>query len=307
MELTGLVATALDALAPTHNTVSEEHLRNAYQLIGLDDLLAQDAQDPYFNAHQDALRQPIPAVSLDDDHEAHLELVPLVSRTYHLDQRLVDDYLARQRAHGHVAAALSRWPEVLDVEQDLGLRFHDRVIGIKKGKDGRKVKKGQEQPISLDPARASLDGYMLRTKFGIGKVEADLVVPDAPFALELYDSREHLGLTIGFWYQHDPSASGKNQHKMIVAQMQQPRDAHIPGEDQGAQMGIVGLEIAQLVAKHIGMGIVQTYSAETHPLFVQHPDRKERLKGPFVCLYDSSAKALGFTGTRSTHYTKQVG
>jgi hypothetical protein len=306
MGLTGLVTTALETLEPTRGIVTTPVLREAYRIIGLEDLTSQDHQDRYFNGHKDVLRPCVQALSLDQDPEAYLALVPLVSRAFSIDQSLVDGYVARQGGTSRVAQVLGKWHQSIDLDQELRLGMDEHVIGIKKGKPTSPTKGNSEPGICLDPARVSLEGFSLRTKFGIGKVETDLVVPDAPFCIELYDLQERLGLVVGFWYQRDVTQTGKYQHKIVVSQIQQPQGAHLPGEKQDSQMGIVALELATMVARHMGVGSIRTYSAETHPLFLQHPERKGHLKGEFVCLYDSSAKALGFDGTRSTSYQKRV-
>lgn len=301
-ELTGELNTALDlVLSPEErlgSTVSCSSLNSADGLIA-DRLEALDAKDPYFQSNMDILRPN----TLRIDGEAYMDLVPLVSRIYKLEDQLAKKYAVRLGAEGRIADVLGSWNKGLDLESMLGLGLDSKLIAIKKEtvKDHEKSKKGHEQPIKLSPEKASLKGYSLKTKFGIGRTDSDAVVPDAPYSIELYDPDKRLSLLVGFWYKSDPM---EKKDIMVISQIQQPQKAQLPGDEKDPQMGIVGMEIAELVARQMGFGAIETYSADRHPMFMQFPDRKPRMKGEFTGYYDSSAKALGFTGTRSTYYKK---
>ncbi len=297
-ELTGELTEALELLLPPglSRSVTPKELRDAYFLIA-NRLETIDPLDPYFQSNMDIIRPN----SLHADADAHIDLVPLISRAFVMEESLPRGYLERQNCGSRMAGLLGKWHKGLDLEEELDLDLDSRRIAIRKEtvKDHEKAKKGYEQPIRLAPDRAPLRGFSLRTKFGIGRTEADAVVPDAPYSIELFNPDKKPSLLVGFWYKHDPM---EKKDVMVISQIQQPQKAQLPGND--SQMGIVGMEIAELVARQLGFGAIETYSADKHPMFMQFPDRKPRMKGEFTGYYDSSAKALGFTGTRSTYYKK---
>lgn len=295
-DLTDELSDALPLVANGKN-INEQVLKETHSFLK-DSLAGYDTTDPYFCSQVDVLR-PQPQI----DENTYRELVPLISRQFDLDDSLANMYASRQGAKGKIAQILGDWKNVLDLDDLLNLRLSERSIPFKRGEVPRHElkKKGQEQACPLSSERTNLTGYSLRTKFGIGGTENDAVVPDAPYSIEVFDSRENLCLLIGFWYKHN-----NLEDTLVISQIQQPQNANIPGKNAGAQMGIVALEIAKIVASAMGIKTIQTYSADKHPMFLQFPERKARMKGEFTGYYDTSAKALGYEGTRSTYYTLKI-
>ena len=306
-ELTFNLNTALDLVFPADSRlegiVTVKALQEATELVS-DQLESFDLKDPYFQSNLDILRPN----SLHTDEGAYVDLVPLVSRIYKLEDGLLEAYARRLGAKGHLAGILGRWNQGLDLDSELELGQETKRIAIRKEKvsEHEKVKKGREQPIRLSPDRVSLKGYSLKTKFGIGRTDSDVVVPDVPYSIELFDRAGKQALLVGFWYKNNPSAKGNEKDIMVISQIQKPQVARLPGKEQGSQMGVVGMQLAELVAKAMNFGVIQTYSAEKHPMFMQYPERKPKMKGEFRGYYDTSAKALGFDGSRSTFYTKRI-
>jgi len=231
--------------------------------------------------------------------------VPLVIRNHDITPSMVTDYAIRINAKPNKLMTLSEWNSNLCLEDELNIDLCSRYIGIKKEKKdpAKQSKKGCEEPICLSDEKVSLSGYSLKTKFGIGHRDGDQVVPDAPYCIELYDPDNKLCLMVGFWYKYDAAI---DKDTMIISQIQQPVGSVIPGKDLGAQLGIVGMEIARLVAKEMKFDEMATYSGKTHPMFQQYPERAAQFRGDFISYYDASAKALGFTGSRSTSYIKDL-
>ena len=285
-------------------TVTENDLKNAFELV-LQDLNSVDLTDPYFDSTVDILR-PNPLNRADPG--TYLDLVPLVSRLFWLGEDLVGKYASKIGSSGRIQEILGMWAESIDLDVELGLNLERKMIAIKKENvlQHKKAKKGQEQMIGLSDERASMAGYSLRSLFGIGRCVADVVVPDAPYSIGVYNPDGNLCLLIGFWYRHDALAPGKEKDILVVSQIQQPRGVDIPGSAQGSQIGVVAMEIVKLVASALGFGVIQTYSADRHPMFLQYPSRKSRMKGNFRGYYDTSTKALGFVGSRSTFYTLKI-
>ncbi|HYD03556.1 MAG TPA: hypothetical protein VEC16_04610 [Alphaproteobacteria bacterium] len=287
-------------------------LKEVHEIMS-NELYIHDVRDPFFDSSYDVLRN----MPQRKDADAYADLVPLVAKYYSIDDGVKQTYLSRLNIPNVNLALLSRWiggqdtPKgTLDLELALDIDLKTKYISIKKNKilDHEKAKKNKEQSISLCPEQVPLKGYKLRTQFGIGCSEQhdDLVVPDAPFGIRLYNSHDELVLHLGFWAKNDPA---DNKSNFILSQMQQPsqiKGPNIPGKECGAQLGIVGLEIAELVAREMGFDKISTYSAEKHPMFMQYPDRKPQFKGGFTEYYDSSAKALGYKGSRSTFYVKNL-
>lgn len=304
-DLTGELTTALE-IASIENIVTEQSLKDVYLLIN-SSFKNMDVQDPYFNSSTDVLR-PQPKFTASEGISEYIELVPLISREFKMDGQLVRNYAKALGAKDQLEEILGSWQNCLDLNKTLGLRLSERKIAFKREDvpQHKLAKKGQEQPCPLSAERASLDGYSLRTKFGVGGTDVDAVVPDAPYGIEVFDPQERLCLLVGFWYKQVENAGGQLEDAIVVSQIQQPQKANLPGADKGAQMGIVGLELAKIVAAGLGVKQVQTYSAETHPMFSQYPERKCRMKGEFTGYYDTSAKALGFQGSRSTFYTLKI-
>ena len=56
----------------------------------------------------------------------------------------------------------------------------------------------------------------------------------------------------------------------------------------------------------MGYESVVAYSAKNHPLFQEHPDSWSQLGADFKCIWDRSAKKLGFEGSPSTHFYREV-
>ena len=292
-DLTSKLEEALSVVS-TSPQVSFQNLKDAYTLLE-PDLSVFDPLDPYFNSSTDLWR-PKPIA----DTNAHLDLVPLTRRP--LEDSLPLLYAERVDAPRATANVLGNWHKKLDLNTALGLRLDDKLVAYRREK-GQSVRigKGKEMPVQLSKDRASLRGYTLRSSFGLGPAEGDVVVPDAPYTVSLIDPEGKLALVTGFLYTRANTLGTGPIDTMVLGQIQQPRGANIPGNENG-QLGIVGHEIAKLVAKGLGLQAIQTYSAERHPMFYQHPERKAGMKGEFKGLYDASAKALGFQGSPSTNY-----
>lgn len=294
-ELGDLVADSIDALRGNDNSpVDTDTLKDVSFILG-DEMNAVDVFDPYFSSSLDILRENI---EVDDS----LALVPIVARRMPIDKVSIVDYIQSLKSDYEVENSLSQWVwGSNNLNKNFDLRLEDRSIGIKKETIGQ----GKKARIGLSDIRANMHGYGLRSSFGIGKGDNNSVVPDAPFSIDLIGRDGKLALKVGFWYKRDPTLEG-NQNVMVVSQIQQPRGTLLPGHDLDSQMGIVGMEIAQIVARAMGFGTMETYSADKHPMFMQYPDRKKQFKGEFKGYYDSSAKALGFKGTRTTWYRKEL-
>ncbi len=291
-DLTTLLNDALTIVKSENNrtiAVNEPDLSSACALIR-DDIPNTDPKDPYFDSNVDILRDNIPS----SGDNAVIHTVPLVSRVFSLNDELASKYARVIRSDNGNSEPDAPFVYLADWHKRLNLTRilqESRGISIKKSHSC----KGR---ITLDDATVDLKDYKLFTKFGIGRTETDLVVPDAPYSLELYDPKGNMCLLVGFWYQ----TRSDGQRSMVVAHIQSPKGAELPGSDQGSQMGIVGLALAKIVAPKLGFDLVETYSAERHPMFKQFPDRKDRMKSQFVCIYDSSSKAHSGEGSRTTSY-----
>ena len=280
------------------SSVTEDTLKDAFDLIKKE-ALCSDPNDPYFHSTVDILRpNPLPP----DQNTAYLYTVPFIPRILKTHPILPLKYCETLGAKGNLLHHLSNWHFRFDICKVLGIRLSEKIIGIKKKKNTRQVKKGKPQPIQLDPEKTSLAGYKLRTKFGLGRGFFNIVVPDAPFSIEVLDHSGKISLLIGFWYKNE-IIEGSSKNIFVISQIQQPTGTSRPGQKQGSHLGIVGMEIGKIVAKALGFDVIQTYSAEKHPMFLQYPKRKPKMKGEFRGYYDSSAKALGFNGSRTTFYT----
>jgi hypothetical protein len=82
---------------------------------------------------------------------------------------------------------------------------------------------------------------------------------------------------------------------MLVAQMQPCRNAHFP---QDVKFGVGALAVAETVGRAIGFKEIATYGAKAHPIFKEHPEDWRQFGPEFVCIYDGSAKKLGYNGSR---------
>ena len=92
---------------------------------------------------------------------------------------------------------------------------------------------------------------------------------------------------------------------MLVSQIQSCGNANLPSR---TQLGVASLHIAEVIASLIGFEEIKTYTARGHPLFYEHPDSRGQLQSDFVCLWDASAKKLGFNGSRNgnSHHSKRL-
>lgn len=273
---TFLYEEAMPAVLGAKTKIERTDLRDMWELIE-GDIPSKDPRDPYFNSRVDTLRrQP--------SHD-YLGLVPLIahSEQFHLDEELVRDYALSMGNHAALAdklAAMNSQPRRL---------LHD--IG---GREERKIQ---------FPDGGSLAGYVVAGNFGIGTVspggvQGGGIRSDSPFLIEVYKTvragGQDLVAVVGYWPQ---------DNAMVVSQMQSCRNAQFP---EDLKFGVACLHTAEVVARAMGFREIATYGAREHPMFKEHPDSWRQIGADFVCMYDSSAKRLGFNGSRGSHHAKSL-
>lgn len=143
--------------------------------------------------------------------------------------------------------------------------------------------------------------YYLCANFGIGNRDKEIIVSDSPFNIELWlpasgkMKKRHAG-SIGFWYQQKDGLE-----LFIIDQIQAARTGSpefITGE--------LALKTICEIGKSIGVNEIRTYSAQKHPMFKKHPERKTQFLSAFTKIYDDSAIACGFNGNKQTGYVKRL-
>jgi len=232
-----------------------------------DDVYGFDARDPYFSSKVDTVRRA-PA-------EDALALVPLFPSTFTPSSGLYQTYALTQGVNLRISSYLEKMARQGD-------RFFVDVLG----KEPRDI---------MLPNGQNLAGYNIRANVGIGTlsdggVSGGGIRSDSPFLLEVHKRERHgeknLAAVIGFWAQDDT---------MLVSQMQSCRNASLPSE---TPFGVACLRIAEKAANAMGFRRIQLYNARSHPLFIEHPDNWSQLSSDFVAQWDSSAKKLGYSGSR---------
>lgn len=248
--------------------------------LSLDDLHRLDARDPYYESRVDRLRRA--------PGKDQLSLIPLIESQLHLEDGLVGAYA---RSMG-VKQQTSEYLELMSKQPG---RFLSQDL------------KREPKSIIL-PGGKNLAGYSAAGNFGIGTVSqggprGGGIRSDSPFLLEIYhhdrDGANLVGV-VGFWAQGDSEA---NETVMLVSQMQSCRNARFP---EGVPFGVGCLHVAETAARAMGFDRISAYCAKGHPIFYEHPDSWKQLGEEFVCMWDGSAKKLGFDGSRNCHYTKSL-
>lgn len=270
------------------NIINSSDLETVWSLVE-EDLYRFDTRDPYFNDPKfynfnpklmDSLRM-VPLAQA-------LSLVPLIADTLDLDGDLIGKYTI---CRGNGLTVTKNLEQVVG-----GGNFLSDFLA--------KIKTSLYFPLIKDNHMENIpfNEYMVGGTFGIGTIISGGeggggIRADAPFLLGIYDLGKgnrgvNLAGVIGFWAQND---------RMLVAQMQSCKNARYP---EGIHFGVGSLAIAEQIAKKIGFKGLDIYSAKHHPVFNEHPGDKDRLMEDFVCIFDSSAKKMGYDGSRGTFYSK---
>lgn len=255
--------------------VGEQDLRVAWDLVK-DDVFGFDPKDPYYESRTDSLRKK---PSLD-----HLSLVPLIETpSYGLEKGLIKKYALSQNNDQKVS-------EMLEKMNDHPLKFF------------REVLHREPNTVVFPGTKANLGRYLISADVGIGTlIEGGMqgggVRSDSPFLLGVNymdkRSERNLAAVIGFW---------ANDNSMIVSQIQPCRNANLPKE---TTLGEGCLYLAEVAAREMGFDEILTYSAREHPIFKEYPsDWGKDMGKTFVCIYDNSAKKLGFNGSRTQNHSK---
>ncbi|MDO8480623.1 MAG: hypothetical protein Q7S65_02270 [Nanoarchaeota archaeon] len=273
---------------PDYSVVTRRDLSTIFDLVETD-LPRFDIRDPYYENKFDALRTD--PVTLRKEGELRgVGLVPLLFRDVQMNRALVDTYARR----------FTDDDRLLD---KLGLFFGDMAgnfegverLDLELGIDMGKVQlPGHEGDVRLA-------GYKLAAGFGIGKNAHGTLAYDAPFHIEVYKidlaqpklterdpARSVLG--IGFWLNPNK--------QMLVGQVQSMRGERLP---EGSYMGVVGLGIAERVARAMGMKEVVTYSAQRHPILRMYPESSARFEADMRAYYNNSASKLGWEAITIPH------
>lgn len=262
------------------NLVDRSILNQAWDLMK-GDIYTHDIRDPYFQsstniATADILRKR--------PNENYLSLVPLVQKPIILDKHLIEEYLIEMGNSKDCSAKLAEMG-------DNPSNFLEKNLG----KNPKNI---------ILPGNKSFQGYVVQGNFGVGTISYGGVLgggirSDSPFLLEVYkkmDDASQLNLAgvVGFWVQ---------DNSMLVSQMQSCKNAHMP---EDVHFGVSGLRLAEEVARGIGLEKVLAYNARSHPHFKEHSKDWEHLGRDFTCMWDGSAKKLGYDGSRNLHYEKSL-
>lgn len=263
----------LPIVAEERTLLDKRDLENTWDLIR-DDIWNFDQRDPYYYK-TDVLRK---TPNLDS-----LSLVPLIESPYSLDKGIIQEYcLSMGNSEG-----ISEKLEKIGESQT---RFFRDIL-----------KRGANTIIFPNSNNKNLAGYIINSGAGVGTivpggVSGGGIRSDAPFIFGVYhtEKKERLNLAgvIGFWSQ---------DNEMIVSQMQSCRNARLP---EGVKFGEACLYLAEIAAREMGFKQISTYSARNHPIFKEHNHNWEQFGKDFVCIYDNSAKKLGYNGSRNSSHSK---
>ncbi len=253
--------------------LSRGDLESTWGLIE-NDVLTYDPRDSYFDSKIDSLRKT--------PEKNALSLVPLIEhpQSGFDTPEIIRDYCASMGNHPMIA-------EQLAVMGAHPRRFLQDVLS----KEPKDIRIPGE-----DGKERSLSGYMISGNFGIGTISpggmsGGGVRSDSPFLLEVYQPKNKgeldLAAVIGFWAQ---------DNIMLVSQMQSCKNGQYPG---GVKFGVGSLRVAEGVAQALGFEAIYLYTARGHPIFKEHPDSWNQYGKEFVCMWDNSAKKLGYTGSRN--------
>jgi len=261
-------------------TVTSQELSDIWEFFSEDRFQVEHPTDPYYGSRTDTLRAH---PKLD-----YLSLIPLFPSHYHLSDDLVEKYALSMGTKADVAkrlASMANHPE--HFFQGLGRDLSNLVLPNSKG--------------------SNLSGYTISGNSGIGTISSGGpkgggVRSDSPFLLEVYKRLENgeqdLAALIGFWAQGNAEATD-----LIVSQMQPCKNAKLPGN---VPFGVGALYIVEAAARLMNVDRVLAYSAKSHPIFSEHPRDWAQFGSEFVCMWDGSAKKLGFDGSRNAHYIKDL-
>ncbi len=263
---------AIPVVADARTTLSRSDLDDIWSLMS-EEAMIFDRLDPYYDSTYDTLRKA--------PQKNALSLIPLIENPGYGFETLdtIKDYCTSMGNHPLIAeqlAAMGDHPRRF-LQQSLGKEPKDIQIPIEKRK------------------ACNLGGYLISGNFGVGTIshggtEGGGIRSDSPFLLEVYrQERESANLVsvIGFWAQ---------DNKMLISQMQSSKNARFP---EGVLFGVGSLRVAETVASAIGFDSLLLYSARGHPIFKEHPDSWSQFGKDFVCIWDNSAKKLGYTGSRN--------
>ncbi|MEK6818458.1 MAG: hypothetical protein AABY10_00835 [Nanoarchaeota archaeon] len=276
-----LYSEVLPVVLGENTSIDKRQLRDVWSLVK-GEVSLFDIRDPYYSNHRDKARK---FTMLGSPY-----LIPLFEPTsYSIDKRLIEDYtrsMGNNRKVRKNLCALAEQPR----------RFlHDTL-----GREPRAV-------VFPESGGKTLAGYIVSGDFGVGTIAqggigGGGVRSDSPFLLEVYHSpgdhargEINLAALIGFWAQ---------DNDMLVSQMQSCRNAKLPN---GVKFGVGCLHIAETVGRLMGFKNILTYTARHHPQFMEHPETWGQLAEDFTCIFDGSAKALGFEGSRcGDFYSKKL-
>lgn len=284
-----LYSNALPLVLQDRTIVTEDDLKNMWELSQQEIVdCVFDHKDPYYFCNRkdssgrvvggsDCLRES-PFID-------YLSLVPLIESHMALEEGLVFRYSRQMGNSEAVSQRLEFFAQHVD-------RYFRTVL-----------RKEPKDVVFL--GGHNLAGYKISANFGIGTISSGGLTgggvrSDSPFLLEIFQETKgrrgeyDLAAIVGFWAQ--------NNH-MVVSQMQPGRNAHFPSE---VPFGIGCLRTAEVAAEKMGFEGVFVYSAKTHPIFRQYPSSSDAMKKEFVCIYDGSAKKLGYHGTRCSSYLKPI-
>jgi len=281
---------AIPLVLEDRTVINEEDLKSIWELTQ-DEIVTSgfDYKDPYYYCNRkddngnvlqatDCLRET-PYID-------HLSLIPLIESHMCLDEGLISKYS-------------------LNMGNDEGIAKYLEEMGHHPERIFRNLLKREPKDVVF-PGGSNLSGYKISGNFGIGTISSGGlsgggVRSDSPFILEIFQETTgrrgeyDLAAIVGFWAQ---------KNEMVISQIQPGRNAHFP---QDVPFGIGCIRTAEVAAERMGFKKVLVYSANTHPIFKQYPHSGDSMKKEFVCLYDGSAKKLGYTGTRCSSYEKKVG
>lgn len=257
--------------------VDVESLREVWDLVYPEILGDENFRDPYFENSLDRLRVSPP--------NSHLALIPLLESPLSPNLDAITRYSRAMGCSDKLAGNLS----LMTLHTDGFLAKHfskdTRDIHLPDGKD--------------------LRGYRISVNTGIGTIsqggtQGGGIRSDSPFIIEVYqDSKDHRGETglvgvVGFWPQNE---------RMLVSQMQSCRNARFP---EGVKFGVACLSVAETFANCMGFEGIDVYSARNNPQFLSHPDSWGQLEGDFKCMWDSSAHKLGYVGSNTQNFAKDL-
>jgi len=264
---------ALPMVVGDRKKITESDLIDVWDLIK-EDVVELDPKDPYYNSKHDLFFQKKDTVRT-CPHLDSLSLAPLIEcPNFQLDKSVVENYLLSLGNSANLSKQLSLFSEPNEnyLEKTLSMHTKDIVLG-----------KNQ-----------NLKNYILSSNYGVGTIvsggaKGGGVRSDSPFLFGVYEMQNkdlNLACLLGFWAQNN---------EMLVSQIQPCKNGHLPSE---ITLGEGAFAITTELARKIGFEKVITYTARSHPIFMEHPNDWNQFGGDFVCIYDNGAKKNGFNGGR---------